>query len=206
MKDITLILEHDMCPKYNRKLTKTYEEDKNKVAYRCLPCNVYYLSLIVADDIDLKSVTEVTPTTAEPETHGTLPGMKSDPSIVSCHLRNTESNECKVSGTECHYIGKGIHNLILPPYDLCDHIKSLKGIKSLREVSRIDHPDHYNIGKFEVIAVIDDWKLGFSLGNAIKYIARAEHKDKKLEDLKKAQWYLNHEIQKIEDEKGNNHA
>ena len=57
----------------------------------------------------------------------------------------------------------------------------------------VDHPAHYNNGKIEVIDVIEDWGLGFHLGNAIKYIARAGHKDpaKTEEDLKKAMWYIN---------------
>jgi len=54
------------------------------------------------------------------------------------------------------------------------------------------------MGRFEVIDVIDDWKLDFSLGNAVKYIARAAHKGTELEDLKKARWYLDHEIKKLE--------
>lgn len=60
----------------------------------------------------------------------------------------------------------------------------------------IDHPPHYNAGRFEVIDVIEDWDLGFHLGNTIKYIARAGKKDptKWLEDLDKARWYLDREI------------
>lgn len=54
----------------------------------------------------------------------------------------------------------------------------------------INHPDHYNKGDIEVIDVIEDWNLGFHLGNAIKYIARAEHKDNTKQDLEKAKWYL----------------
>lgn len=63
----------------------------------------------------------------------------------------------------------------------------------------VNHPSHYNFGKYEVIDVIDDWKLGFSLGNAVKYIARAGKKDpeKEIEDLKKAVFYLNHEIERL---------
>jgi len=64
----------------------------------------------------------------------------------------------------------------------------------------VNNPDHYNAGSIEVITAIDDWNLGFCLGNAVKYIARADHKGKKLEDLKKARWYLNHEIEKLEKE------
>lgn len=54
----------------------------------------------------------------------------------------------------------------------------------------INHPDHYNQGDIEVIDVIEDWNLGFHLGNAIKYIARAEHKDNTKQDLEKAKWYI----------------
>lgn len=61
----------------------------------------------------------------------------------------------------------------------------------------INHPPHYNVGKIEVIDAIEDWKLGFCLGNVVKYVARAEHKGTTLQDLEKAAWYLNHEIQKL---------
>lgn len=64
----------------------------------------------------------------------------------------------------------------------------------------VNHPAHYNAGKIEVITAIDDWKLNFCLGNVVKYIARAEHKANALEDLKKARWYLDHEIQRRESE------
>jgi len=57
----------------------------------------------------------------------------------------------------------------------------------------VNHPTHYNSGKIEVIDFIEDQKLGFNLGNAIKYIARAEHKAKPDEDLKKALWYVQRE-------------
>lgn len=59
------------------------------------------------------------------------------------------------------------------------------------------HPQHYQLGNIEVIDAIEAWQLGFHLGNAVKYIARASHKGKKLEDLKKAQWYLNRYIEVI---------
>ena len=61
----------------------------------------------------------------------------------------------------------------------------------------INHPKHYNVGKYEAIEVIEDWKLNFNLGNSLKYISRAGHKDKDkaIEDLKKARWYLDREIE-----------
>jgi hypothetical protein len=64
----------------------------------------------------------------------------------------------------------------------------------------VNHPSHYGgaDNPYEVIKVIDAWKLGFALGNTVKYIARAEHKGSALEDLKKARWYLDHEIKKLE--------
>lgn len=56
------------------------------------------------------------------------------------------------------------------------------------------HPKHYNTGKYEVIDVIEDWKLGFNLGNVVKYLARADHKGTPTPDLYKALFYLNREI------------
>lgn len=67
-------------------------------------------------------------------------------------------------------------------------------------MSNITHPAHYNTGKIEVIEFIEDQNLGFHLGNAVKYIARAGKKDpaKEFEDIEKAIWYLERhlEIQK----------
>lgn len=63
-------------------------------------------------------------------------------------------------------------------------------------MSAVNHPKHYNVGKIEVIDAIEEWKLGFHLGNAVKYIARAEHKGKAVEDLEKALWYLQRELQR----------
>lgn len=66
----------------------------------------------------------------------------------------------------------------------------------------VNHPSYYNTGKYEVIDVIEDWQLGFCLGNAVKYIARAGKKDPKktVEDLLKAAWYLDREIKRIKGE------
>jgi len=68
--------------------------------------------------------------------------------------------------------------------------------------SKIDHPPHYKPGKFECIDVIEDWGLGFHLGNALKYICRAGRKDAMTVDLKKAEWYLRREIERLEKEYG----
>lgn len=61
--------------------------------------------------------------------------------------------------------------------------------------SNVEHPSHYNVGKIEVIDAIEDWQLDFHLGNVVKYCARAKHKGRELEDLRKAQWYLSRAIE-----------
>lgn len=65
----------------------------------------------------------------------------------------------------------------------------------------VNRPSHYTDGKIEVIEFIEDKKLGFCLGNAIKYIARAGKKnpDKTIEDINKAIWYLNRYIKELEE-------
>lgn len=64
----------------------------------------------------------------------------------------------------------------------------------------VEHPAHYTDGKIEVIDYITDKKFDFCLGNAVKYISRAGKKDKEktVEDLKKAVWYINKEIEILE--------
>lgn len=61
----------------------------------------------------------------------------------------------------------------------------------------VDHPQHYQGKNFEVIDIINDYSLNFELGNAIKYILRADKKGNKKQDLEKAIWYLNHELSKF---------
>ena len=62
----------------------------------------------------------------------------------------------------------------------------------------VNQPSHYTFGKLEVIDVIEDWGLGFHLGNVVKYVARSPHKGRELEDLKKAKWYLERRIGQID--------
>lgn len=74
-----------------------------------------------------------------------------------------------------------------------DGIREAK--KMLAGLDMVNHPPHYNHGKFEVVEVIKDWKLNFNLGSVIKYIARADHKGNREQDLQKALWYLKKEIE-----------
>ena len=66
----------------------------------------------------------------------------------------------------------------------------------------VKHPSHYVEGRrFEPKDVIRDWDLNFNLGNAVKYLARAGRKDNTVEDLRRAQEYIQFEIDAIEAEK-----
>jgi hypothetical protein len=60
----------------------------------------------------------------------------------------------------------------------------------------VNHPAHYKVGGIETIDFIEAKSLSYNLGNVVKYLTRADHKGNKLEDLKKAQWYLNREVSK----------
>ena len=65
----------------------------------------------------------------------------------------------------------------------------------------VNHPAHYKVGGIETIDFIEAKKLGYNLGNVVKYITRADHKANKLQDLRKAQWYLEREIWNVENNK-----
>ena len=81
-----------------------------------------------------------------------------------------------------------------------DDIKDISvttDIKPKTISNMIDHPSHYNRGKIEVIDFIENQGLSFHLGNVIKYITRAGSKGDKLEDLKKARWYLDRYINEV---------
>lgn len=69
-------------------------------------------------------------------------------------------------------------------------------VKAIKE-DVINHPSHYTRGKIEVIDFIEDQQLPYHLGNVIKCIARAGYKGDKLEDLKKARWYLDRYINEV---------
>ncbi len=88
------------------------------------------------------------------------------------------------------------------PCDTCDYNASAKNPvnKPLSHRESVNHPDHYG-GKdnpYEAIKVIEDWDLNFNLGNTVKYISRVGKKLNSLEDLKKARWYLDREINELE--------
>ena len=83
--------------------------------------------------------------------------------------------------------------------------------ESTKEPDMVNNPPHYTGTKIEVIDYIEDKKLGFCLGNAIKYLSRAGKKqdslksikEKEIEDLQKAIWYINRRIYELETEETN---
>ena len=127
---------------------------------------------------------------------------------------HSKNNKCKLNGFDCKYVDKIC--MSFEASELLDEIDkivaAIKGMLSsptiknsepkimfeIEEKEMVDHPSHYNMGKYEAIDVIEDWELGFNLGNTIKYISRAGHKDNIVQDLKKAMWYLDREIQRLE--------
>lgn len=78
-------------------------------------------------------------------------------------------------------------------------------VKEINQYNVVNHPSHYADSEIEVIDYIEDKKLGFCLGNAIKYISRAGKKqengrtfrEKEIEDLQKAIWYINRRIYEL---------
>ncbi len=66
----------------------------------------------------------------------------------------------------------------------------------------VAHPPHYNAGKIEVIEFIEDQKMDYHLGNAVKYICRAGKKDpaKIIEDLDKAVWYIRRKMETLKEQ------
>jgi hypothetical protein len=96
-------------------------------------------------------------------------------------VEQVENLQCK----ECNLVSitmvDGVCNTCLSKKDDNDTIK---------------WPKHYNTGKIQPIDAIEDWKLDFRLANAVKYIARHEHKGQSKRDLEKAIWYIQRFIEK----------
>lgn len=86
------------------------------------------------------------------------------------------------------------------------HAKNDKWLKlaGMGEEDRVNSPSHYTAGSQEAIVTIEEAiehapavSYGFLQAQVLKYLLRVWHKDNPLEDLKKAQWYLNRLIQKM---------
>lgn len=89
-----------------------------------------------------------------------------------------------------------------------EHWKNISTTSSNKQIEMfepkadpVNHPAHYKVGGIETIDFIEAKKLGYNLGNVVKYLTRADHKGNKLQDLRKAQWYLEREIWNVENNK-----
>jgi len=62
---------------------------------------------------------------------------------------------------------------------------------------KVNHPKHYGgeDNLYEAIKVIEAWNANFNIGNVLKYISRCGKKDVEIQELEKAAWYLNREIE-----------
>lgn len=64
-------------------------------------------------------------------------------------------------------------------------------------VDMVNHPPHYKKGGIETIDFIEAKELNYNLGNVVKYVTRSGLKGTRIEDLKKAVWYLNREVESL---------
>ena len=94
----------------------------------------------------------------------------------------------------CFYQGTNLGSF---PCVQCSAFSLWTDKDAYKEEDPVSKPKHYNVG-IEPIEAIESWGLNFRLANVIKYVARADHKNNRLEDLKKARWYLDREISKHE--------
>lgn len=67
-------------------------------------------------------------------------------------------------------------------------------------VDLITYPPHYTVGGIDTYDFIRVKKLSYTCGQIIKYIVRAGHKGSQIDDLRKAQWYLKRELERLADE------
>ena len=113
---------------------------------------------------------------------------------------------CKFCGnTKPSITGRSIECYTEEARDECLNWKEMRG-KQRNPKEAVDHPQHYGGDTpFEVIKVLRNWLtpeeyIGFLRGNYIKYLARF-HMKGGLEDLRKANWYLNKHIENMEEKK-----
>ena len=94
---------------------------------------------------------------------------------------------------------QSVEDYVKERFEMFNYYKENERVnKPKNEPDLVNHPSHYETGKFECIEVMEealgrDVVKGFCIGNAFKYLYRAKRKNG-LEDLKKAQWYLNRVI------------
>lgn len=124
-------------------------------------------------------------------------GNLNDPIIVAKILLFLSENYSKLGVSKKDFDDKYIKFMA---WYLRKEKPEIKNTEETQEKDIINHPEHYTKGGIEVRDFIDSWHLDFNSGNVIKYIVRAPYKGTELQDLKKAQNYLNHLIELKEKE------
>jgi uncharacterized coiled-coil protein SlyX len=124
----------------------------------------------------------------------TITKLKNERDIL---FKNVGDLQSKLNASKIAIVGERGPEIIIPKPDhhFLDALRYATH-PLIKKGDPVNHPSHYTDGKIEVITFIDDKKLSFCLGNAVKYISRAGKKDpaKTIEDLEKAIWYIRHEI------------
>jgi hypothetical protein len=122
---------------------------------------------------------------------------------LNLYCGNTKCRECILNDSKLGFKTTCVGDRFCPDFLKSDLEDLKKAVEIIEKTVNdpVNRPSHYTDGKIEVIEFIEDKKLGFCLGNAIKYIARAGKKnpDKTIEDINKAIWYLNRYIKELEE-------
>jgi len=108
------------------------------------------------------------------------------------------SDDPKVIAAEDKYID-AVESLYKKPTRLLESVRKMKTtLDALDKIKDrpdpVNHPPHYKTGGVDTIDFIEAKDLNYRLGNVVKYVSRAGKKGDPIEDLKKALWYLDREI------------
>lgn len=108
------------------------------------------------------------------QVHGVKPRVKKRPAVkAKAKIRKrTDQIDCQ-----------SLEPLLLPPAPVMVYGPDM-----------VNQPPHYTYGGIETIDFIEAKDLNYNLGNVVKYVTRSGHKGTRIEDLKKAKWYLEREI------------
>lgn len=112
--------------------------------------------------------------------HNTMAYLKAK----DCYVHKDESSNCVISCKECNK-------------DFTNEDYGFEEISN-DEIDMVNHPQHYSARGIDPIDYIESHNFNFNLGNVIKYVSRDTYKGIELQDLKKAQFYLEREIKKHE--------
>lgn len=112
----------------------------------------------------------------------------------------------KIRATDVR-VGRGpIHRFMAGCHPVGGNARAMEGDVAQEQASDpVERPAHYRKAKSQILEIIEAYNLGFHLGNAVKYICRAGHKDPKTyeQDLRKALFYLQRKLDLMDGTAGN---